>query len=140
MSSKLTSYFHSISDYIHARFFCMPYYCLLFWCNLSIHVSLTGIRGGTAALIEKELKRKLIWLPCRHHIFEIVLRAVFEVYWPVTSGPNVSIFGRFKTFWDKIDQSNYETGVKDEFVNDAVKAERIEIITFINNHLAVCYY
>lgn len=78
-------------------------------------------------------------MPCRHHIFEIVLKGVFEVYWPVTSGPNVSIFGRFKTFWNQIDQSNYETGIKDELVNDAVKAERVEILMFINNQLTVCF-
>ncbi|XP_044579677.1 uncharacterized protein LOC123261880 [Cotesia glomerata] len=38
----------------------------------------TGIYKGTCVLIEKELGRKLVWLPCRHHIMEIILRD-FEV-------------------------------------------------------------
>ncbi|XP_074105300.1 uncharacterized protein LOC141531392 [Cotesia typhae] len=56
----------------------------------------TGIHNGTCKAIEKTLGRELIWLPCRHHIFEIILRSAFEVYWPVSSGPNVPMFGRFK--------------------------------------------
>ncbi|XP_074113966.1 uncharacterized protein LOC141537025 [Cotesia typhae] len=48
----------------------------------------TGIHNGTCKAIEKTLGRELIWLPCRHHIFEIILRSAFEVYWPVSSGPN----------------------------------------------------
>ncbi|XP_074106891.1 uncharacterized protein LOC141532455 [Cotesia typhae] len=51
----------------------------------------TGIHNGTCKAIEKTLGRELIWLPCRHHIFEIILRSAFEVYWPVSSGPNVPI-------------------------------------------------
>ncbi|XP_074114148.1 uncharacterized protein LOC141537202 [Cotesia typhae] len=58
----------------------------------------TGIHNGTCKEIEKILGRELIWLSCRHHIFEIVLRGAFEVFWPVSSGPNVQMFGRFKNF------------------------------------------
>ncbi|XP_074111084.1 uncharacterized protein LOC141535159 [Cotesia typhae] len=57
-----------------------------------------GIHHGTCKEIEKALGKELIWLPCRHHIYEIILRSAFEVYWPVSSGPNVPIFGRFKNF------------------------------------------
>ncbi|XP_074096106.1 uncharacterized protein LOC141525489 [Cotesia typhae] len=48
----------------------------------------TGIHNGTCKEIEKILGRELIWLSCRHHIFEVVLRGAFEVFWPVSSGPN----------------------------------------------------
>ncbi|XP_074106360.1 uncharacterized protein LOC141532085 [Cotesia typhae] len=58
----------------------------------------TGIHHGTCKEIEKALGKELIWLPCRHHIYEIILRSAFEVYWLVSSGPNVPIFGRFKNF------------------------------------------
>lgn len=96
-----------------------------------------GIHNGTTALIEKKLNRKLIWLPCRHHVFEIILRGIFEVYWTTTSGPNIPIFGRFRNSWDKINQSKYVSGMEDEVVANAVRSERFEIITFINHHLAV---
>ncbi|XP_074107200.1 uncharacterized protein LOC141532646 [Cotesia typhae] len=67
----------------------------------------TGIHNGTCKAIEKTLGRELIWLPCRHHIFEIILRSAFEVYWPVSSGPNVPIY---KAHWrllviDKIENT-----------------------------------
>ncbi|XP_074105392.1 uncharacterized protein LOC141531455 [Cotesia typhae] len=73
----------------------------------------TGIHNGTCKAIEKTLGRELIWLPCRHHIFEIILRSAFEVYWPVSSGPNVPMFGRFKKSWDEINKTNYKSGIED---------------------------
>ncbi|XP_074101902.1 uncharacterized protein LOC141529299 [Cotesia typhae] len=76
----------------------------------------TGIRNGACVLVEKALSRKLLYLPCRHHIFEIVLRSAFEVYWPASSGPNVPIYQRFKKKWDEIDQSNFTAGICDKKV------------------------
>ncbi|XP_046601323.1 uncharacterized protein LOC124295418 [Neodiprion lecontei] len=97
----------------------------------------TGILNGTAALIERKLNRKLIWLPCRHHIFEIILKGVFEVFWPTTSGPSVPIFGRFKNWWSKADHLKYQSGMKDEFVANALNTDRLEIINLIDNFLTV---
>lgn len=100
------------------------------FCNL-------GIYKGTCVLIEKELGRKLVWLPCRHHIMEIILRGVFEVLWKTTSGPNIPIFVRFKNYWDKVDQSNYKSGMEDETVANTLIGKKAEIVTFINNCLQV---
>ncbi|XP_044594862.1 uncharacterized protein LOC123272225 [Cotesia glomerata] len=103
-------------------------FILVSFCNL-------GIYKGTCVLIEKELGRKLVWLPCRHHIMEIIMRGVFEVLWKTTSGPNVPIFIRFKKFWDKVDQSNYKSGIEDETVANTLIEKKAEIFTFINNCL-----
>lgn len=70
---------------------------------------------------------------------EIILRAVFEGFWNTTSGPNVPIFVRFKNNWDKIDQSNYKSGMEDETVARVLTKDRAEIVTFINNCLQVKY-
>lgn len=96
-----------------------------------------GIHNGTCVLIEKILGRKLVWLPCRHHVLEIVLRGVFEVFWNTTSGPNVPIFLRFKKGWDDIDQTKYKSGLEDENVASALIDDKIKIINFINNCLQV---
>ncbi|XP_044578869.1 uncharacterized protein LOC123261344 [Cotesia glomerata] len=56
----------------------------------------TGIHRGAGVELENLLGRKLIWLPCRHHVIELLIKGVFEVYWPTQNGPNVSIFGRFE--------------------------------------------
>ena len=38
----------------------------------------TGIHLGACTLIEKTLKHELIWIACRHHIFEVMLSDVFS--------------------------------------------------------------
>lgn len=77
-------------------------------------------------------------MPCRHHIYELILRSAFEVYWPATSGPNVPIFGRFQKIWDKIDKTNYKAGIEDPRVASIVLGEKNEISSFITKCLQVC--
>lgn len=96
-----------------------------------------GIHGGTCKLIEDELETKLVYLPCRHHIFEIVLKRVFEIYWPTSSGPNVPMLLRFKNKWSDINKSHYIPGISDPIILNALQDVKEEIITFITNHLQV---
>ncbi|GBP71070.1 hypothetical protein EVAR_49408_1 [Eumeta japonica] len=84
----------------------------------------TGIHNGTCVEIEKALGRELIYLPCRHHIYELILKSAFEVYWPTSSGPNVPIFGRFKKKWDEIDKTNYKAGIEDSKVANVVLSKK----------------
>ncbi|XP_074026395.1 uncharacterized protein isoform X1 [Leptinotarsa decemlineata] len=94
----------------------------------------TGVHNGTCKAIEKSLGKDLIWLPCRHHIFEIILKSAFEVYWPVTSGPNVPMFGRFTKSWDEIDKTNYKSGID---IADIVSDQKNEISSLITQSLQV---
>lgn len=59
----------------------------------------TGRNNGACRLIEKKLGRDLLWLPCRHHMYEVILRAAFEVKMGGTSAPNVLLFKRFQQEW-----------------------------------------
>ncbi|GBP51859.1 Retrovirus-related Pol polyprotein from transposon TNT 1-94 [Eumeta japonica] len=95
----------------------------------------TGIHNGTCVEIEKALGRELIYLPCRHHIYELILKSAFEVYWPTSSGPNVPIFGRFKKKWDEIDKTNYKAGIEDSKVANVVLSKKNEISSFITQCL-----
>ncbi|XP_025270393.1 uncharacterized protein LOC112639732 [Camponotus floridanus] len=95
----------------------------------------TGIHHGTCKEIEKALGKELIWLPCRHHIYEIILRSAFEVYWPVSSGPNIRIFERFKKFWDTVDRTKYKSGVDDTIVANIVTDKKNHLSTFITRYL-----
>lgn len=45
--------------------------------------------------------RSLLYLPCRHHIFELILGLAFETKVSVSSGPNVALFERFQKEWGK---------------------------------------
>lgn len=64
----------------------------------------TGHTNGAAVLLEKLLNRSLFWAPCNHHIREFYLKAIFEMKVSTTSGPNVTIFKRFKNDWPTIDK------------------------------------
>ena len=56
----------------------------------------TGKDNGSCILLEKKLERHLLNLACRHHIFELVIKAAFESKIPGTSGPDVLLFKRFQ--------------------------------------------
>lgn len=50
----------------------------------------TGRLNGACVLLEQKLGRDLLYLPCRHHIYEIILRGVFETV-------NYKFYKMFKT-------------------------------------------
>lgn len=89
--------------------------------------------------LERALGRELIWLPCRHHIFEIVLKSVFEVYWPTQSGPNVQLFNRFKVSWDVINKLNYKSGTEDDIVANVLMDQTNDILVFIGDYMQVWF-
>lgn len=74
----------------------------------------TGAMNGACTLIEKKLGQKLLHLACRHHVYEIILRAVFELKLGKSSAPEVQIFERFANFWKNIDQNSYENGLTEQ--------------------------
>lgn len=39
----------------------------------------TGCWQGAAVLLEQLIGRSLLYLPCRHHIAEVILKAIFEL-------------------------------------------------------------
>ncbi|XP_044015282.1 uncharacterized protein LOC122857241 [Aphidius gifuensis] len=72
-----------------------------------------GIHKGAAVILEQLLERQLLYFPCRHHIFELVLRSAFEVYIPSVGSPNVSLFKRFRDGWNNLDHAKFTTGIQD---------------------------
>lgn len=78
-------------------------------------------------------------MPCRHHVIELLIKGVFEVYWPTQNGPNVSIFGRFKNNWNKIDKSKYSAGINDPIVAKVLSEKKDETLDFIESYSLVCF-
>ncbi len=64
----------------------------------------TGVRMGCAALIEAHLNRAILWLACRHHIYELHLRHVVEAVAGKANSPFDQLFKRFQREWDDLDQ------------------------------------
>ncbi|KAG0717195.1 hypothetical protein GWK47_054949 [Chionoecetes opilio] len=52
----------------------------------------TGMVQGACIRIERALEKPLVWLACRHHILEVVLKDVFEACMGPSSGPNIALF------------------------------------------------
>lgn len=73
----------------------------------------------------------------RHHIAELILRAVVEIYWPTSTGPDVPIFKRFERAWATIDKTQYDIGLDDHLIFQSIKDERDNIVTFISNRFKV---
>ncbi|XP_044598124.1 uncharacterized protein LOC123274533 [Cotesia glomerata] len=95
----------------------------------------TGDTKGACPLLEKKIGRDLLYLACRHHTSELMLRNVAEVAWPATNGPNVPIFKRFRDNWDNIDKVVYEIGSNDEHITDILNDKKQDILDFIDNQL-----
>jgi len=72
-----------------------------------------GRLNGACVLLEQRLKKDMLYLMCRHHIYELVLRCVFEEKFGITSGPNIPLFKKFQEYWSKLNTNNYNPGIED---------------------------
>jgi len=63
-------------------------------------------------LLEQSLEKDLLYLLCRHHIYELVLRSVFEEKFGSASGPNIQLFKKFQDNWNKIDTVQFTPGIE----------------------------
>ncbi|XP_043279806.1 uncharacterized protein [Venturia canescens] len=80
-----------------------------------------GVTNGAAVLLEQMLKKSILYLPCRHHIFEIVLKSVFNAKLKsLSTGPDEPIVKRFKDSWSKIDSTAFRIGIDDKKVQRAL--------------------
>lgn len=98
-------------------------------------LSNTGPENGAIAKLENMLHRKLLKLACRHHIYEIILRSVFDLKLGATSAPEVPIFQRFRKDWAKIDQTKFQTGINDAKVKEIVDVVKVDVVNFCENEL-----
>ena len=69
----------------------------------------TGMIRGACIRIEKDLGRDLLWLACRHHVCEVILKSAFDACFGKSSGPAVEIFDRFRKKWPRIIQTETVT-------------------------------
>ena len=104
----------------------------------------TGIHTGAITVIQQMYDRRLLFLACRHHIFEIISTAVFDKFFK-SSGPQIALFSRFKEHWKFIDVTQYSaidaavSAVKSDLTS-AEKAwlcqTKADIINFRQNQIS----
>lgn len=91
----------------------------------------TGRLSGACILLEQSLEREILFLACRHHIFELVLQGVFlEVKLYPMTGPDILLFKRFQHAWENIDKSKLSTWNSDSYIHNILKNDVDEIILY----------
>ncbi|GBL86751.1 hypothetical protein AVEN_95997-1 [Araneus ventricosus] len=74
----------------------------------------TGRINGAITFLELYADREMTYFPCRHHIYELVLRNVFEYELnEVTSSADVAFFKKIREKWNNLEKENY----MDSFLN-----------------------
>ena len=91
----------------------------------------TGAINGTCHLIEQQLNRKLLHLPCRHHVYELQVAKVWSTLMTTSSGSDIPILKRFSTQWTSIDQTKYTCLPQDDII------DREDLVTFAQHQLRV---
>ena len=88
----------------------------------------TGVHRGACVFLQQYLQRQLLWLACRHHIAELILRAAFDAIF----GPEVILFKVLKKAWDTLDLQNLQLP---ERIPAVFKGRVAPLLGFINNRL-----
>lgn len=94
-----------------------------------------GKRKGAAVILEDLLNFDLLYLPCRHHIFEIILASAFEVKLPGSSGPNVPLFKKFAEKWADLNKNYFHSGYFDQILHPELQTQVGLIVSFIKTSL-----
>lgn len=64
--------------------------------------------GACKIFEEKYMKTKLLYLACRHHVYEVIVGGVFKKLFGKSKGPNVEIFQEFKNEWINIKKEKFQ--------------------------------
>lgn len=68
----------------------------------------TGGTNGAVVLFEEKMNRNLIYFACRHHVYELIIGAVFVKLFGDTSGPYTEMFQNFKRDWSNVNKATFK--------------------------------
>ena len=100
-------------------------------CGFDTTGSNTGVHKGACTILQELLQRQLLWLACRHHIFELILKHTFQELFGDTTGPEESFFKFLKPSWETLDL----TDITLPKIPPSLKEKVPEVLSFINNCL-----
>lgn len=95
----------------------------------------TGRRNDACVILEGLIDKDLLYFICRHHMYEIVLKCVFEIKFGISTGPDVPLFREFGCSWKSIDKTKYELGISDTFLKESLQDVREQILDFCAEYL-----
>jgi len=90
----------------------------------------TGLNMGACTLIERALGTDLVWIACRHHVFEVMLSDVFSVAFRTSSGLDDALFKRFQKQWPFINRKVFTPASDDLFISDDMRRLRDELLVY----------
>ncbi|GBM33565.1 hypothetical protein AVEN_197318-1 [Araneus ventricosus] len=59
--------------------------------------------------LSKKIGRNLLWIACRHLMFEVLLSNAFSVCFGQSTGPEILLFKRFRENWSKLNTMNQKS-------------------------------
>lgn len=95
----------------------------------------TGLHNGACTIIEETLGRELVWIPCRHHILELLLSAAFRSAFGPTAGPETGLFKRFKKEWGKVNQAAFVLPTDEVFEQRGLQHLRTVTVDYLERAL-----
>lgn len=90
----------------------------------------SGMQNGACVILERLLGRRLLWLACNHHVFEIMLRTAFDSKFGQSSASTVPMFDRFSSEWKNIDKTKFTPGIADPIIKDSLEDVADDLIKF----------
>lgn len=89
----------------------------------------TVLHKGTCILLKHLLEKDLLYLACRHHILEIVLKEVFNCKMGTSTASQPDIFRKFQNGWSKLDKQKHSLE-DDNFGNKIRNTDQISKFLF----------
>lgn len=95
----------------------------------------TGRLNGACIRLEQKLNREMLFFPCRHHIYELVLRSAFESkIYEASKSPDIPFFKDFRKKWKCINIDSIQSG-KDHVKQHFNKTEINEMLVILEKEL-----
>lgn len=94
-----------------------------------------SFKGCLRSTRRETSKGTILWLPCRHHIMEVLCSDVFGKLFGPTSGTKVLLFQRFQKFWSNIKQSEYDV-CNDGRLKSSLATSTEEVVDFVTGVLS----
>lgn len=81
----------------------------------------TGKDKGAGVILEELLEKDLLFLSCRHRIYELVLKVVYEGKVAISAGRDEPLFVRFKNDWPVLKTKDFQSGICDPSIAEELK-------------------
>ena len=102
-------------------------------CGFDTTSSNTGIHKGSCVLLQDILQRQLLWLACRHHIMELLVKAAYHQVFGDSKSPDVKLFSILKdpSTWNSLNLVDFRLPT----IPQAYKNNVDSLLSFINKQL-----